>query len=450
MCWRLEYMINYGPGCDENIAIQIQNISKNKDDFWSFKGNAQREYGHGLLQYPAMMVPQMVRAILDVCCSTHPEIESVGDPFVGSGTVLTETMLKGLQFWGTDINPLSILASEVKKGPFFSDELQNKSSELLETINKDYIEDVAISFRGIDKWFGPKHQIALSKIRRSILKESELWARRFFWLTLAETVRYTSNSRTSTYKLHIRTPEDIQNRDFNAINLFRRFLERNIELFSSLESSLKSKMLLNEAKYIQEIFLHIADIREYAGGCKSDIIITSPPYGDNQTTVPYGQYSYLPLQWIELKDIDTTLKCEFLNTTHNIDTFSLGGRRMMSGNLAPLCDRSISLSNYLNTIKSMPKDRTNRVTSFVHDFDKSIPKILSHLNQNGLLVFVLGNRKVGGKRVPFDKILVELMEFYNVKLIHQMQRDIPSKRMASKNRFAETMSKESIIFLRKH
>lgn len=47
------------------------------------------------------------------------EIDSVGDPFVGSGTVLTETMLKGLRFWGTDINPLSILSSMVKKGPFF-------------------------------------------------------------------------------------------------------------------------------------------------------------------------------------------------------------------------------------------------------------------------------------------------------------------------------------------
>lgn len=443
-------MINYSAACDENIAMQIKNISKNKDDFWSFKGNSQREYGHGLLQYPAMMVPQLVRAILDVCCSTHPEIESVGDPFVGSGTVLTETMLKGLQFWGTDINPLSILASEVKKGPFFSNELQNKSNALLETIYKDSSEDVAISFKGIDKWFERIHQIELSKIRRSILKESELWARRFFWLTLAETVRYTSNSRTSTYKLHIRTREDIKNRNFNAIRVFRRYLERNIELFFSLENSLKSNMLLKKANYIQKISLHITDIREHINGCKSDIIITSPPYGDNKTTVPYGQYSYLPLQWIQLKDIEPTLRCEFLNTTHNIDTFSLGGRRIMSDNLPLLCDRSLSLSRYLKKIQAMPLDCMNRVTSFVHDFDKSIPPILSHLNQNGVLVFVLGNRKVGGKRVPFDEILVELMQSYNVKLIHQVQRDIPSKRMASKNRFAETMSKESIIFLRKH
>lgn len=91
----------------------------------------------------------------------------------------------------------------------------------------------------------------------------------------------------------------------------------------------------------------------------------------------------------------------------------------------------------------MPRTAQLRVSSFFYDFDNSIPLILSHLNQNGLLVFVLGNRKVGGKRVPFDKILVELMDSYGVKLIHKLQRDIPSKRMASKNRFAETMSKKA-------
>ena len=35
-----------------------------------------------------------------------------------------------------------------------------------------------------------------------------------------------------------------------------------------------------------------------------DLLVTSPPYGDNTSTVPYGQYSYLPLQWIDLHDID--------------------------------------------------------------------------------------------------------------------------------------------------
>lgn len=54
-----------------------------------------------------------------------------------------------------------------------------------------------------------------------------------------------------------------------------------------------------------------------------DIIVTSPPYGENATTVPYGQFSYLALSFIDKRDI------EFdgweLNTCQAIDSSSLGG-----------------------------------------------------------------------------------------------------------------------------
>lgn len=52
-----------------------------------------------------MMVPQMVRKILDEICIIDPNIKHIHDPFVGSGTILTESMLRGLEFTGRDINP---------------------------------------------------------------------------------------------------------------------------------------------------------------------------------------------------------------------------------------------------------------------------------------------------------------------------------------------------------
>lgn len=442
-------MLSYSNHHDEELINHVLSVSKDTDEFWSFKGNSQREYGHGLLQYPAMMVPQMVRVILDICCKVHPELNSVGDPFVGSGTVLTESMLKGLNFWGTDINPLSILACEVKKGPFHSEQLKMKSIRLLNDIIHDANENVDIFFNGIDKWFEHKHQTGLSRIRRNILKENDLWARRFFWLTLAETVRYTSNSRTSTFKLHIRTSEDIKSRVFNVVDVFKKHLDRNFNLFLSLENYLEYNNLLNDCVYRKGVELSISDIRTSNNTFKSDLIITSPPYGDNQTTVPYGQYSYLPLQWVNLSDIDESLSAEILRTTHNIDSHSIGGKHNKLTTVNQLCDCSSALANYLSKIEDMPPDRTARVTSFFNDFNISIPQILSRLNPNGLMIFVLGNRKVGGKRVPFDQILIELMGCNNVKLVHHLRRSIPSKRMASKNSFSETMSKESIIILRK-
>src|SRR6185295_11562131 len=111
---------------------------------WSFKGNSRREHGHGLFQYPAMMVPQVARTILEQACSVHPEIERAGDPFVGSGTILTESMARGLSFYGADINPLAILLCRVKVGPFFSKALAEKVLQVISRIDADRRTNVDI------------------------------------------------------------------------------------------------------------------------------------------------------------------------------------------------------------------------------------------------------------------------------------------------------------------
>lgn len=443
-------MLNLKPYHDKALIDHFGWLSASDDDFWSFKGNAQREFGHGLLQYPAMMVPQMVRALLDICCTVHPDIQAVGDPFAGSGTVLTESMIKGMNFWGSDINPLAILACKVKSGPFCAKTLSKKTIAIKKNLNIDNNSCVDIDFKGIDKWFEKDIQIEISKIRRCIKKEKELWVRRFFWITLAETIRSVSNSRTSTFKLHIRTREDILKRNIDVIETFIKNIDRNIELLSQLEKKLNENNLLEEKKYINKIEIQNTDTRNiYDRQFESDIIITSPPYGDNATTVPYGQYSYLPLHWIDLNDIDSSINPHVLETTHTIDSSSLGGKKNMPElHEKSLCARAPSLGIYLNSIQLEPPDRKKRVLSFIHDFDVCIPKILSQLSVNGIIILVLGNRKVGGKRVPFDDITIELMKSHGANLVHKIQRRIPSKRMAVKNNFSDTMSKESIIVMR--
>jgi hypothetical protein len=65
------------------------------------------------------------------------------------------------------------------------------------------------------------------------------------------------------------------------------------------------------------------------------------------------------------------------------------------------------------------------------------------------MVWVLGNRKVGGQRVPLDKILVDLFKKHRVTVFCQLARKIPSKRMALKNSITDTMSDETILLMRK-
>ena len=160
--------------------------------------------------------------------------------FVGSGTVLTETLLQGKNFWGVDINPLAILLCIVKQGPFHINELRCKIDSLITNLTNSDTTTDEVSFNNIDKWFRNDVKMSLAKIKQCFRSEESLWARRFFWIALAETVRLTSNSRTSTFKLHIRTEEDIDSRGNGVENTFIQTTERNFRLYGDQFKKLNS------------------------------------------------------------------------------------------------------------------------------------------------------------------------------------------------------------------
>jgi hypothetical protein len=434
---------------------KLQDLTLKDKDYWSFRDKATREHGHGLFQYPAMMVPQVTKTIIDKIIEVHPNIKSIRDPFVGSGTVLTESMLRGLDFSGTDINPMAILLCQVKSGPFFIAELQDKVDVLINRINGDKKTHYAIDFSNKNKWFTRSALINLSKIKRSILLEEELWVRKFFWVALAETIRLTSNSRTSTFKLHIRTYEDIQKRkrEIKILDVFFKILRHNLLEYANLHSELDKNGLIKNGYYKEKIDLSFADVKTFTGISKSDVIITSPPYGDNITTVPYGQHSYLPLQWIEFSDIDENLtKQTMLRTTREIDNRSLGGYQDVTNEESTqLFQNSVNLRFFIKRLSKAPKDKEKvaKVVSFFRDIDKCIDPILKNLNTGGIMVWVLGNRMVGKKRVPLDKIVSDLFKNRNVNTFCKLTRKIPSKRMPLKNKTTETMSDEVILLMRK-
>ena len=81
---------------------------------WSVTGTHARPHLHGLLRYPAMMVPCMQGDIIDALLSATNTPCHVLDPFVGSGTIMTESLRRDLNFTGIDINPLAALICEAK------------------------------------------------------------------------------------------------------------------------------------------------------------------------------------------------------------------------------------------------------------------------------------------------------------------------------------------------
>ncbi|MBI4267756.1 MAG: site-specific DNA-methyltransferase [Chloroflexi bacterium] len=439
---------------DETIKLLLTKLSKEDPNYWSFRGAATREHAHAFVQYPAMMVPQMQAKLISIMREVAPWIRNIYDPYLGSGTIMTESMLQGLDFKGDDINPLAVLICQAKSGPFFPEVFKNKIIQLAAAIDSDNRDDIDVTFVNRDKWFREDVAPELTKIRRAVQQEPSEWCRKLCWLALAETVRLTSNSRTSTYKLHVRPGDEINSRPITSIAIFKQALENICQKLEALTRILLDKGLLNTGHYKGSVQIRLHDTRikvsEETDNGLSDLLLTSPPYGDNDTTVPYGQFSYLPLQWIDLQDIHESCDSSFLNTTHEIDKRSLGGIKAKAlKDVSELRKDSPSLDRTLEDLKSDPRRRAVKVAAFYRDFNDSLNMILSRMKDNAYMVWTVGNRRVANKLIPMDNILSELLVKKGAIEITRFQRTISSKRNAVKNNIAPTMSSETVLIMRR-
>jgi hypothetical protein len=435
---------------DAKLIRRINAYALEDDEYWSFKGRSKRHHCHDLIQYPAMMVPEMQGELIDVVLEEDPDVRTLLDPFVGSGTTLGEAMCRGLDFLGIDINPLAVLACEVKSGPLYISELKEKSKQLLLNIKKDSSLKIAVDFPGIDKWFLHDTQIELSAIYRAIKREPSKWARKVFWLSMSSTVRVVCNSRSSTYKLHIKTPQQLETTP-SAISVFEKKLSRNIENISDQKLVLKELNVLKQSKSKSRIVIKNSDTAgKISSSMICDLLISSPPYGDNQTTVTYGQFSYLPLQWIDLNDIDNLSESNLLSSASSIDSGSLGGSiKLWEQKYEEMRWRSDSLVNCTDRIASVNPTNIKKLVSFTFDLDRALDNTLKLLRANAYMIWTLGNRRISNIEVPLDRIMRELLEARGCRFVHQIEREIPQKRMASRNKIASTMGKESILIMRR-
>lgn len=429
--------------------------AKNADsDFWSSKDRDRTDSAHNIFQYPAMMVPLVQRRLLSAVLEAQPQIQSVYDPFMGSGTSLVSGMHYGLNVYGNDINPLAVLISRVRTArsvEFSVGAIAEQVAAKAATDRKDTIET---SMANREKWFQADVSLELSRLRRAIRKCEDLWVRRFLWVTLAETVRLTSNDRTSTYKLHARPASEIEKRALSPIAIFRDLARENATSFWTFRRRLNEVKQLRSAKYVAQTNVRLGDTREakdyWSDAAPFDLLMTSPPYGDNLTTVTYGQHSYLPLHWIDFTDIDPAADIAALRTTHEIDRRSLGGA--VSENAwteEELLAASPRLKHFADGLPATPKDGRARLVRFYRDFGASLDSILSVMKPNGYMIWTVGNRNIAGQQVPTDLVLGELAEGLNCKIITTLTRQIHHKRMPNRNASSATMREEKIILFRK-
>ena len=245
--------------------------------------------------------------------------------------------------------------------------------------------------------------------------------------------------------------DEIVNRNLSPIKYFFSILKRSITDLNDFCSILTDKEFIKKNKYIKDVDVVWGNSLNAINTKKSfDLLITSPPYGDNQTTVTYGQFSYLPLQWIPIEDIEEKITFDYLKTIQQIDSYSLGGKMIgdFSQKKESLFQKSKTLKQLFDSYNFNEQIKAKKVINFVHDLDKTIDNLLIKLNKGAYMVWTVGNRNVNGQVVQNDNILIDLLSSKNVKLITDLDRDILGKRMPGRNNFSITMSKEKILIFK--
>lgn len=433
------------------LASRLNAAAGDDEGFWDFRGKACRPHAHGLFRYPAMLVPGVTARLLTEVVEVD-DASSCFDPFVGAGTALTESQLAGLDFSGCDLNPLAVLLCQVKSGPLDTARFDEAINLAIADATADGSSTCEWRLPNCRKWFLKDVALKLSRLKRAIRSQTDADVRRFLWVALAESVRLSSNSRTSTVKLHLRSKEDLTTRDVDPISLFLLAAKRNVKLLLHLREELATRNLLKKDRYSRQVSVGLRDAAD-SGDANHDVMITSPPYGDNTTTIAYGQYAYLPLGWIDLTDIDSGSGHvnieDALDSTHAIDSLCLGGsKRGALQVIDDLSECSETFYDLRQQLSSEPRERLTRVTSFFRDLNSTLDPILSSLCPEAAMIWVTGNRSVGGYRVPLDDILADLLVGRGCREVTRLERRIPSKRMAVRNSVSDTMTRESILVFR--
>lgn len=412
----------------------VGELNKYPDGYWDFKGKIKTGI-HNIGKYPATMVPDMQYELLSIIAKQIKGNNiKLLDPFCGSGTTLVIAQDLGIDSTGIDINPYATLLSYVKTNIYDYEKVQFTIDKIENNLNKEQnIEEHY--FYNIEKWFRKDVIQSLSKIRQFIIAEEDASIRKFFWVCLSETIFKFSNDRTSTFKLHILPEEKINLIQDNCIEFFIDKIKENASL-----------LRYEEKNKVKIIYGDCCDIMQHKLKKKFKIICTSPPYGDNSTTVTYGQASILYLKWIDNKD----LLCEpsVLETYSKIDKISIGGEKREACNT-----KSIQLlNNYLNEISV---DKRSKVINFFEDYYIALKSMESCLAKDGYLIMTVGNRSVDAIMQPLDSITIEMADKLGLQLVSKFNRNILYKKTplilypAKNKKIINSISEETILIFSK-
>lgn len=405
------------------------------DDRWSFKEANTKEFTHCYHTYPAMMIPQIARTLIEEY-KPKGRLDLILDPYMGSGTTLVEASLAGINSIGTDLNPLARLMGKVKTTLYNNESILKQFREIQAELifyTKDKVKEHNFDrISNYSFWYNEDTLLKLSYLSQLIkkLKDED-----FFNVILSEVVREVSFTRNGEFKRYRMNEASIAKFNPDTFTLFEKKALRNIEGLKAYTSEAKHNV--NASIYNFNTMYGIPTDIIKDGDV--DMVVTSPPYGDSRTTVAYGQFSRWANEWFNF------------DNAKNLDNLLMGGKKATEEIF-----KTDSIRDVLDEIDSLEHKRYLEVVSFLNDYYQSIENVAKSVRSGGIVCYVVGDRRVKGVQIPLDYFTAEMFEKFGFKHKISIVREIPNKRMPSltsptnkTGAKVSTMSHEYIVILNK-
>ena len=206
------------------------------DDRWSFKEANTKEFTHCYHTYPAMMIPQIARTLIEEY-KPKGRLDLILDPYMGSGTTLVEASLAGINSIGTDLNPLARLMGKVKTTLYNNESILKQFREIQTELifyTKDKVKE-----RNFDRisnysfWYNEDTLLKLSYLSQLIKNVKD---KDFFNVVLSEIVREVSFTRNGEFKRYRMNEASIAKFNPDTFTLFEKKALINIEVFKAYTS----------------------------------------------------------------------------------------------------------------------------------------------------------------------------------------------------------------------
>lgn len=383
-----------------------QAILENGDAFTSQSKRKDPKYAtHGLHPYKGKFYPQLAKSLFNLA-GLEPK-QKILDPFCGSGTVLLEGYLNGLEVKGFDINPLAVKIARAKTNILtldlhLVDRLLAQFIRQLEQINLDESNKEVFNetwLNELESWFPELVLRKLGWIFRAIGEIPEPVLQEFLEICLSSIVREISQQEPKDLRIRRRkNPID----DAPVKDLYAKKLgEQRERLRHFAQRTNQAPVEFGQA----EAFL--ADCRDFGTFSQArlerqaiDAVVTSPPYA---TALPY----------IDTDRLSILLLFGLKSRERSAIEYSLIGSREILPKDKTQIDLKIEAADFdiirspiaRKTIAEIYKLNKNAEVGFrrknqaalLYRYYHDMTAVLNNLSQvvapNGSLFFVIGDNK---------------------------------------------------------